>query len=81
MLTVERVVEILEVAGIEHADGVFTSEEGFSHLMRTPARTIRAWRAEEFGPRPRYIGKRVVYDIEEIVIWYNEKSFDCSMAR
>jgi len=73
MLTREKLIEILRDGQCFLQHDLFTNEAGLAHLLGLTPRTLRNWREVGNGPRAHYTS-RVLYDIDEIVRWYNDFS-------
>jgi hypothetical protein len=52
-----------------------TNDEA-AELMKLSPRTLEKLRVLGTGPRFRKFGRRVVYDVADLVTWSNERVFD-----
>jgi hypothetical protein len=70
MLTRDELVAILRRGKQFVPHGLFTDEAGLAFFMHCSTRTVRAWRELGKGPRALHT-TRVVYDLDDIVNWWN----------
>ena len=73
-LSHEQLVEILHHGQQYVRHNRWTDERGLSFFLGDcPGRTLRGWRQQKKGP-PAYRAERWLYDLSEIVIWFNSQS-------
>ena len=73
MLTREKLIQILSEGGCYLKHDLYTDESGLAHLMDCKVRTVRNWRAAGTAPRSHH-STRVLFEVDEIVAWYNGRS-------
>ena len=71
MLTREKLIEILQKGGQSVMCDLYVDESAMAFFLDCSTRTLSSWRNDCKGPPARFNGKRWIYDISEIVKWYN----------
>lgn len=69
-MTVEQILSILESRNCYVAHRAWTDEAGAALVLDVSKRTLADWRSKGKGPRSMKT-RRVVYEIEALVAWFN----------
>lgn len=59
-------------------DKTFLNQHELSKRWKLSPRTLERWRWLGTGPRYHKIGGRVIYRMEDIEVWEQDRSFSCT---
>jgi len=72
-------VAMMSPAAIVSSSHYLTNDEAAAFLKLSP-RTLEKQRVKGTGPRFRKFGRRVIYSLEDLESWSNERVFDSTAA-